>query len=169
VRVNGIEMPVRINDIELLKALAAEVEKRRAEMGQPDPTLASASYVAELLSQGADQNDLRLRAALEIAADMAIRSMVVDMATRQLRIDGFSEQAALASAYFSGLPSDQFQVALQRVQSLNQVAEQTSKQLAQRARAGGADAGRAAAMIAPAPAEAPKAVPVQRAFKARRR
>jgi len=169
IRVNGIEMPVRINDFELVKAQAAEVEKRRVAMGHPEPTLAAASYVAELLSQGADQNDLRLRAALEIAADMAVRAMVIDSATQQLRIEGFNEQAGLSGAFLSGAPVDQFQAAIERVQALNRSAEEIGRKLGQRAQSGGPGAERAAAIAPAAPQATEKSVPVQRVFKPRRR
>ena len=121
VKVNGVEMHVKINNIELIKAQAAEMEKRRLDP-KHDPAMAAASYLAELLSQGADQNDLRLRAAIELAADLGIRSIFIDAATRQLRIEGFNEQAALAAAYFQGAPVEQFQSAILRAQTLNKMA-----------------------------------------------
>ena len=121
VKVNGVEMHVKINNIELIKAQAAEMEKRRLDP-KHDPAMAAASYLAELLSQGADQNDLRLRAAIELAADLGIRSLFIDAATRQLRIEGFNEQAALAAAYFQGAPVEQFQSAVLRAQTLNKMA-----------------------------------------------
>lgn len=121
VKVNGVEMHVKINNIELIKAQAAEMEKRRLDP-KHDPAMAAASYLAELLSQGADQNDLRLRAAVELAADLGIRSLFIDAATRQLRIEGFNEQAALAAAYFQGAPVEQFQSAILRAQTLNKMA-----------------------------------------------
>lgn len=121
VKVNGVEMHVKINNIELIKAQAAEMEKRRLDP-KHDPAMAAASYLAELLSQGADQNDLRLRAAIELAADLGIRSLFIDAATRQLRIEGFNEQAALAAAYFQGAPVEQFQSAILRAQTLNKMA-----------------------------------------------
>jgi hypothetical protein len=121
VKVNGIEMHVKINNFELIKAQAAEMEKRRLDP-KHDPAMAAASYLAELLSQGADQNDLRLRAAIELAADLGIRSLFIDAATRQLRIEGFNEQAALAAAYFQGAPVEQFQSAILRAQTLNKMA-----------------------------------------------
>jgi hypothetical protein len=114
-------MHVKINNIELIKAQAAEMEKRRLDP-KHDPAMAAASYLAELLSQGADQNDLRLRAAIELAADLGIRSLFIDAATRQLRIEGFNEQAALAAAYFQGAPVEQFQSAILRAQTLNKMA-----------------------------------------------
>jgi hypothetical protein len=120
-KVNGVEMHVKINNIELIKAQAAEMEKRRLDP-KHDPAMAAASYLAELLSQGADQNDLRLRAAIELAADLGIRSIFIDAATRQLRIEGFNEQAALAAAYFQGAPVEQFQSAILRAQTLNKMA-----------------------------------------------
>jgi hypothetical protein len=121
VKVNGVEMHVKINNFELIKAQAAEMEKRRLDP-KHDPAMAAASYLAELLSQGADQNDLRLRAAIELAADLGIRSLFIDAATRQLRIEGFNEQAALAAAYFQGAPVEQFQSAILRAQTLNKMA-----------------------------------------------
>ena len=156
IRVNGIEMPVRINNMQLLQAQLPEVEKRRADPGH-DPAMPAAAYVAELLAGGSDQNDLRLRAALEFAADLGVRSMVVDAATRQLRLDGFSEQAALASAFLQGLPPDQFKAALGRVQMLNRVAAEQGKAMAERAGGKGPEADRARAMAsASAPSGPPK-------------
>ena len=131
-------MHVKINNFELIKAQAAEMEKRRTDP-KHDPAMAAASYLAELLAQGADQNDLRLRAAIELAADLGIRSLFVDAATRQLRIDGFNEQAALAAAYFQGAPVDQFQAAINRAQVLNKMALE-SAQKSGRAPAGGTGA-----------------------------
>ena len=138
IKVNGIEMHVKINNFELIKAQAAEMEKRRTDP-KHDPAMAAASYLAELLAQGADQNDLRLRAAIELAADLGIRSLFVDAATRQLRIDGFNEQAALAAAYFQGAPVDQFQSAINRAQVLNKMALE-SAQKSGRAPTGGTGA-----------------------------
>jgi hypothetical protein len=63
----------------------------------------------------------------------------VDAATRQLRIDGFNEQAALAAAYFQGAPVEHFQSAINRAQVLNKMALE-SAQKSGRAPAGGTDA-----------------------------
>jgi phosphohistidine phosphatase len=67
IRVNGVEMPVKVNNIDLIRAQTAELQKRHTDQNQ-HPSLLAAAYVAELLTQGADQSDLRLRAALELAA-----------------------------------------------------------------------------------------------------
>jgi hypothetical protein len=162
IRINGIEVPVRINNMELLQAQAPELEKRRKDPAH-DPAMAAAAYVAELLSAGADQGDLRLRAALEFAGDLGIRSMVIDAPTRQLRIDGFNEQAALAGAYLQGVPVEQFQAALTRVQTLNRMAEDQSRLIEQQARGQGPGATRAQAMVSPMPPKVASAgVPVKR-------
>jgi hypothetical protein len=129
--------------------------------------MAAASYVAELLAGGSDQNDLRLRAAVEIAADLGIRSMLVDASTRQLRIDGFNEQAALAAAYFQNAPPEQFKAALTRIQTLSRMAEDQSRMIAQQATGSGPKAKAAQAMVSPAaPADRPAAAAT---FKPRRR
>lgn len=138
IKVNGIEMHVKINNIELIRAQAAEMEKRRIDP-KHDSAMAAASYLAELLSQGADQNDLRLRAAVELAADLGIRSLFVDSATRQLRIEGFNEQAALAAAFFQGAPVEHFQAAINRAQALNKMALENA-QKSGRTQAGRTDA-----------------------------
>ena len=97
INLNGTEIPVRINDLELIRAQSEEMNKRRQEENH-DPSMAAARYVAELMTGGADINDLRLRAALELAADLGIRAMWVDTVSRQLRIAAFSREAALAAA-----------------------------------------------------------------------
>lgn len=166
-RINGTDIDVRISNMDLIKAQAAEVEKRRKDPSH-DMAMASAAYVAELLSGGADQNDLRLRAAIEIAADLGIRSMLIDAPTRQLRIDGFNEPAALASAFFQNLPPDQFQAAITRVQTLNRMAQDQSRLIAQQAAGAGPKAKTAQAMVSP-DAASPAAAPAPQAFKPRRR
>ena len=166
IRVNGVEMPVKVNNIDLIRAQSAELEKRRTDPKQ-DPSLPAAAYVAELLSQGSDQNDLRLRAALELAADLGIRSLVIDGAARQMRIEGFNEQAALAAAYFQGAPAEHFQAAINRASTLNRMAQELAKQ------AGAATPNAAARPQGKAPAQAPgtaAAGPAAAApFKRRRR
>ena len=162
IRVNGIEMPVRINNMQLVQAQAPELEKRRKDPAH-DPAMAAAAYVAELLAAGADQNDLRLRAALEFAGDLGIRSMVIDAPTRQLRIDGFNEQAALAAAFLQGAAVEQFQAAITRIQTLNRMAEDQSRIIEQQARGQGPGATRAQAMVSPPPPKVAAAgVPVKR-------
>lgn len=160
IRVNGVEMPIRVNNIELLQAQAAEMEKRRTDP-KHDPVMAAAAYVAELISQGSDQNDLRLRAALELAADLGVRSMMVDPTRRQLRIEGFNEQACLAGAYLQGAPLEDFPAAVNRAQVLNRMASEEAAKLAQGGQAGGA-----ARAAGPGPAQKPVEAA---AFKRRRR
>jgi hypothetical protein len=163
IRVNGVEMPVKVNNIDLIRAQTAELEKRRTDPKQ-DPSVTAAAYVAELLAQGSDQNDLRLRAALELAADFGVHSLVVDGAARQMRIDGFNEQAALAAAYFQRLPVDQFQAAINRASTLNRMAQELAKQ------PGAAKTGNAVRPAGKAPAETPAAGPAAACgFKRRRR
>lgn len=139
IRVNGVEMPVKVSNIELLQAQAAEMEKRRSDP-KHDPVMAAAAYVAELISGGSDQNDLRLRAALELAADLGVRSMMVDPSRRQLRIEGFNEQACLAAAYLQGAPVEQFQAAINRARALNAMAAEEAARLGQPSAAGAAPA-----------------------------
>ena len=165
IRVNGIEMPVRINNLELVQAQAPELEKRRKDPAL-DPAMAAAAYVAELLSAGADQADLRLRAALEFAADLGIRSMLIDAPTRQLRIDGFNEQAALACAFLQGSPVEQFQAAITRAQTLNRMAQDQSRIIEQQAQGQGPGATKARAMVSPSQPRPAEAGP---GFKRRRR
>jgi hypothetical protein len=171
-RINGNDVDVKISNLDLLKAQAAEVEKRRKDPSH-DPAMAAAAYVAELLSGGSDQNDLRLRAAVEIAADLGIRSMLVDAPTRQLRIDGFNEQAALAAAFFQNAPPEQLKAALTRVQTLNRMAEDQSRMIAQQAAGAGPKAKVAQAMVSPGSAApgsaAPRGTPNGPSFKPRRR
>lgn len=163
IRVNGVEMPVKVNNIDLIRAQTAELEKRRTDPKQ-DPSVTAAAYVAELLAQGSDQNDLRLRAALELAADFGVHSLVVDGAARQMRIDGFNEQAALAAAYFQRLPVEQFQAAINRASTLNRMAQELAKQ------PGAAKTGTAVRPAGKAPAETPAAGPAAAGgFKRRRR
>jgi hypothetical protein len=164
IRINGNELAVRVGNMELLRAQSAEVEKRRRDPSH-DPLMAAAAYVAELLAGGSDENDLRLRAALEIAADLGIRSMVIDAPTRQLRIDGFSEEAALAAAFLQGVPVDQFKAALARAQALNRMAVDQGRLIAERASRKGPEAERAKAMVS-APAAA---TPGRDPFRRRRR
>ena len=159
VRVNGVEFAVKVNNMDLIKAQAAEIEKRRKDPGH-DPAMAAAAYIAELLSGGADQNDLRLRAALEVAADLGMRSMVVDPSSRTLRIDGFNEQAALATAFLQGAPVEQFKAALTRVQTLNRMAEDQAKLLAKQGQPGGTAKQRVPSP--PPPAVAAAQVPYKR-------
>jgi hypothetical protein len=164
IRINGNEVPVRISNMALLQAQSAEIERRRTSPSH-DPAMAAASYVAELLSGGSDQNDLRLRAALEIAADLGIRSMVIDAPSRQLRVDGFSEQAALAVAFLQGAPVDEFKVALGRVQALNRLAADQNRMLLEKAGGKGPEAERARAVVS---ASNP-AMPAKDPFRRRRR
>lgn len=128
IRLNGIEIQVKVSNIELLQAQAAEMEKRRSDP-KHDPVMAAAAYVAELVSGGSDQNDLRLRAALELAADLGVRSMMVDPSRRQLRIEGFNEQACLAAAYLQGAPVEHFQAAVNRARALNAMAAEEAARL----------------------------------------
>jgi hypothetical protein len=167
VRINGQDLEVKVNNLELIKAQAAEVEKRRRDPNH-DPAMAAASYVAELLAGGSDQNDLRLRAAVEIAADLGIRSMLVDAASRQLRIDGFNEQAALAAAFFQNAPPEQFKAALTRIQTLSRMAEDQSRMIAQQAAGAGPKAKAAQAMASPGPAGGQSAT-ASPTFRPRRR
>lgn len=157
VRVNGMEFAVKVNNMDLIKAQAAEVEKRRKDPAH-DPAMSAATYIAELLSGGADQNDLRLRAALEVAADLGIRAIAIDPAQRTLRIEGFNEQAALATAFLQGAPVEQFKAALTRVQTLNRMATDQAKIVAKQ----GQPAGKQRAASPPPPAVASAQVPYKR-------
>ncbi len=165
-RINGVELQVRAVDFDLLRAQSEEVRKRQQDPKQ-DMAMAAARYLAELLAQGAGDKDLRFRAALELAADLGIRSLIVDAASRQLRIEGFNEQAALAAAFFQGLPVDQFEVAVKRAQILNQSAAETARRLSETARTGG-EAGAKAAAIGPK-GGTQKQEPVKLEFRRRRR
>jgi len=159
INLNGTEIPVRINDFDLIRAQSEEMNKRRQEENH-DPSMAAARYVAELMTGGADINDLRLRAALELAADLGIRAMWVDTVSRQLRIAAFSREAALAAAFLQGAPVEHFELALKRADALQQAAEETARKLAaqvqaQRGGAGAAGgAARPAAGVSAAPAPA---------------
>ena len=166
IRVNGVEMPVKVNNVDLIRAQTAELQKRHTDPNQ-HPSLLAAAYVAELLTQGADQSDLRLRAALELAADFGVRSLVVDAATRQMRIDGFNEQAGLAAAYFQRLPEDQFRKAAADIATLNRMAQELANQAgAAKSTAAGRPAGKAPAQTPAAAAAGPAAAG---GFKRRRR
>lgn len=136
IRVNGREMPVRINDFELLKAQAEEMKKRH-DNANADLSLAAARYVAELLAQGVEDHDLRLRAALELAADLGVRSMEIDPAARQVRLDSFNEVSCLAAAFFQNVPVEQFAAAIKRAQALNAAAAENNRKAAAQATAQG--------------------------------
>ena len=161
IRINGNEMAVKVGNMELLKAQSAEVEKRRRDPSH-DPMMAAAAYVAELLAGGSGETDLRLRAALEIAADLGIRSMVIDAPTRQLRIDGFSEDAALAAAFLQGVPVEQFTAAVSRIQTLNRMASDQGRLIAEKASRQGPESTRARAMVSAPAAAAPGRDPFRR-------
>ena len=165
-RINGVELQVRAVDFDLLRAQSEELRKRQQDPKQ-DMAMAAARYLAELLAQGAGDKDLRFRAALELAADLGIRSLIVDAASRQLRIEGFNEQAALAAAFFQGLPVDQFETAVKRAQLLNQAAAETARRLSETARTGGEAATKAAAIGPKAGTQ--KQDPVKLEFRRRRR
>lgn len=128
VRINGAERTVRTVDFELLKAQAEEMKKRHTNP-QADMALAAARYLAELVSSGATDSDLRLRAALELAADLGVRSITMDPVNQQVRIDAFNEVAAVAAAFFQNATAEQIPNAVKRVQMLNQAAAEAAKQL----------------------------------------
>lgn len=161
VRINGVELAIRPVNLELLQAQGAELQKR-LQPGKEDASLTAARYVAELLAQGATDKDLRLRAALELAADLGVRSMLVDAPSRQLRIEGFNEQAAVAAAYLQGMAGEQFDMALKRIQTLNQVAQETARRLAEQAKTGNTKAAAIAPRAQPQAAPAAVATPVKR-------
>ena len=149
--INGNDVPVRINDFELVRAQSEEMNKRRKDP-RHDPSMAAAQYVAELMSGGADMADLRLRAAIELAADLGIRAMWVDTVSRQLRIAAFSREAALAAAFLQGAPVEQFELAIKRADALQQAADSTARKLAAQVQAqGGAKRPQAAVVPAAAP------------------
>lgn len=156
IRINGTEVPVRIVDIDLIRAQVEELKKRHTDE-KLDMSLAAARYVAELMSSGVPDHDLRLRAALEMAADLAVRSLVVDMPNQQVRVEAFNEMGALAAAFFQNVPVEQFENALKRAQVLNAAAQETNRKAA------------AKASKAPAAAAAPAARQVSLDFKRRRR
>jgi len=157
IRINGNEVPVRIVDIDLLRAQVEELKKRHTDE-KLDMSLAAARYVAELMASGVPDHDLRLRAALEMAADLAVRSLVVDMANQQVRVEAFNEMGALAAAFFQNVPVEQFENALKRAQVLNAAAQETNRKAAAKAPKAGAGA-----------AAAPSARQVSLDFKRRRR
>jgi hypothetical protein len=136
IRINGTEMPVRIVDYELLKAQAEELKKRHTNE-QADMSLAAARYLAELISGGVNDHDLRLRAALELAADLGIRGLILDVPNQQVRIEAFNEMAALAGAFFQNVPIEQFENAIKRAQALNAAAAETNRKAEEQARAKG--------------------------------
>ena len=74
---------------------------------------------------------------------------MIDGAARQLRIEGFNEQAALAAAYFQGAPVEHFQAAINRASTLNRMAQELAKQ------AGAATPNGAGRPQGKAPAQAP--------------
>jgi hypothetical protein len=156
INLNGTEIHVRINDFELIRAQSEEMNKRRQDEAH-DPSMAAARYVAELVTGGADTNDLRLRAALELAADLGIRAMWVDTVSRQLRIAAFSREAALAAAFLQGAPVEHFELALKRADTLQQAADETARKLAAQVQAqqGGPGAARAEARPAAGATNAP--------------
>jgi hypothetical protein len=146
IRINGNEVPVRIVDIDLLRAQVEELKKRHTDE-KLDMSLAAARYVAELMASGVPDHDLRLRAALEMAADLAVRSLVVDMANQQVRVEAFNEMGALAAAFFQNVPVEQFENALKRAQVLNAAAQETNRKAAAKAPKAGAAAAPAARQV----------------------
>lgn len=164
-RVNGIELQVKPVDFDLLRAQSEELKKRHTNP-QEDMSIAAARYMAELLSQGANDKDLRFRAALELAADLGIRAMIIDAPSRQLRIEGFNEQAALSAAYLQNLPIEQLPLAVNRAQALNKAAEETARRVAATAKTGTPGAAKAAPV---APQQGQQAQSVKLDFRRRRR
>ena len=163
--INGTDVKVHINNLELVKAQAAEMAKRQADPSH-DPCMAASRYVAELMNDGAGPEDLRLRAAIELAADLGVRALFVDTVNRQLRIAAFSREASIAAAFLQGVPVEQFPAVLARADTLHKAAEDAGKKLAgqmtaaQRAAAG---TGQSRTGAAPAKAgAAPAAAPVRR-------
>lgn len=142
ININGTDIPVRINDVELMKAQVAEVQKRRQDESH-HASMAAARYIAELVTEGAGPNDLRLRAALEIAADLGLRALAVDTVNRSLRIAAFSREAAMAAAFLQGAPVEQLPGILAQVDAMQKSAEETAKRLA--AQQGGSAGGAATA------------------------
>jgi hypothetical protein len=92
--------------------------------------------------------------------------MLIDAPTRQLRIDGFNEQAALACAFLQGSPVEQFQAAITRAQTLNRMAQDQSRIIEQQAQGQGPGATKARAMVSPSQPRPAEAGP---GFKRRRR
>ncbi|MFM8817711.1 MAG: hypothetical protein ACKOHI_07530, partial [Phycisphaerales bacterium] len=161
--INGTDVKVHINNLELVKAQAAEVAKRQADPSH-DPCMAASRYVAELMNDGAGPEDLRLRAAIELAADLGVRALFVDTVNRQLRIAAFSREASLTAAFLQGVPAEQFPAVLSRADTLHKAAEDAGRKLAEQMTAAQRAAGGvAAAKTGAAPARpAPPATPVRR-------
>ena len=161
--INGTDVKVHINNLELVKAQAAEVAKRQADPSH-DPCMAASRYVAELMNDGAGPEDLRLRAAIELAADLGVRALFVDTVNRQLRIAAFSREASLAAAFLQGVPVEQFPAVLSRADTLHKAAEDAGRKLAEQMTAAQRAAGGVLAAKAGAdPAKpAPAATPVRR-------
>ncbi|NDC64867.1 MAG: hypothetical protein EBZ59_13015 [Planctomycetia bacterium] len=122
IAVNGIDMPVRLGPIEALKDQGKVFETRQAAAPQQPPFLTAAACLVDLLGHGAEPNDPRVVAALEIAGDLGIRAIDVDYANRQVRISGFNEQAVLAAAYFQGAPASDMPMIAARAQAMTKAA-----------------------------------------------
>jgi hypothetical protein len=159
--INGTDVKVHINNLELVQAQAAEVARRQADPSH-DPCMAASRYVAELMNDGAGPEDLRLRAAIELAADLGVRALFVDTVNRQLRIAAFSREASLAAAFLQGVPAEQFPAVLARADTLHKAAEDAGRKLAEQMTAA-QRATRGAGGAAPARnAGAPAGAPVRR-------
>ena len=117
VRINGEEWPVRAQPRETMQRVNEET-LRSKQVGEDIHVTAVRRLVMHLM-QGKPKDDPEVLAALQVVADVNVRSFRHSSDGRQVAFEAFSEHNALALAYLSNLSPDNRDRAVAKAKELN--------------------------------------------------
>jgi hypothetical protein len=118
VRVNGEEWQVVPQPLETMKRVNQEVLQSR-QFGEELHVTALRRLLSEIMS-GKSRESPEVRAALQVVADLNVRSFSHSTDGRQVSMEGFNEVNALVMAYLHNMPPDQAKALVDRVKALNE-------------------------------------------------
>jgi len=116
-RINGEEVQVRPQPLETMKRVNAEVLQSR-KFGE-ELHVTALRRLMMLLVGGTPREDPEVLAAMQVVADLNVRSFSFTPDGTQVSLEGFSETNAMAMAYLHNMDPVQMESMLQRVRNLN--------------------------------------------------
>lgn len=117
VRVNGEEWLVRVQPIQTMQRVNQETLQSR-KFGE-ELHVTAVRRLLSLVLGGKPKDDPEVLAALQVVADLNVRSFRYSEDGRQVAFEAFNEPNALAMAYLHNMDDEQRAKALARVQQLN--------------------------------------------------
>jgi hypothetical protein len=118
VRVNGEEWRVLPQPLETMKRVNQEVLQSR-QFGEELHVTALRRLLTELMA-GKPKDSPDVLAALQVVADLNVRSFTHSSDGRQVSMEGFNELNALVMAYLHNMSPEQSKALVDRVKALNE-------------------------------------------------